>query len=184
MKDKTPHNCIFCGSQISGSHPNERIHIHRWVKASHNNSKREKTTVDLPTCALCHKKFHPYSKVLFRFAAGTSIIAVICVLFSFIQRDIFSVSLFDGIIWFVFCAGGAALFTYFGYILAFKLFDDAFTASVKVKPYNDLPIVKYVIENGFVDENDEKYKIIRVEDEGFVSFLEFRNVLKNKYQVK
>ncbi|MBQ5474978.1 MAG: hypothetical protein IIT65_09880 [Lachnospiraceae bacterium] len=93
-------------------------------------------------------------------------------------------SLFDGIIWFVFCAGGAALFTYSGYILAFKLFDDAFTASVKVKPYNDLPIVKYVIENGFVDENDEKYKIISVEDEGFVSFLEFRNVLKNKYQAK
>ena len=184
MKDKIPHNCIFCGSPISGSHPNERIHIHRWVKASQRNAKREKTTVDLPTCALCHKKFHPYSKVLLRFATGASIFAVVCVLFSFIQRDIFSVSLLGGIIGFVFCAGGAALFTYFGYILTFTFFDDAFTASVKVKPYNDLPIVKYVIENGFVDENDKNYKILSVEDEGFVSFLEFRNVLKNKYQVK
>lgn len=93
-------------------------------------------------------------------------------------------SLLGGIIGFVFCAGGAALFTYFGYILTFTFFDDAFTASVKVKPYNDLPIVKYVIENGFVDENDKNYKILSVEDGGFVSFLEFRNVLKNKYQVK
>ena len=42
---------------------------------------------------------------------------------------------------------------------------------------------KNTIQTG-LRKNDKNYKILSVEDGGFVSFLEFRNVLKNKYQVK
>ena len=89
----------------------------------------------------------------------------------------------SGIIGFIICAGGAALFTFFGYSLAFLIFDDTFTASVKVKPYDDLPVVQYMIENGFVDEKDENYKVVSVEDEGYIPILEFRKILKKKYHV-
>ena len=184
MKEQTPQRCIFCGAPINDSHPNEKIHIHRWIKAPQRIAKREKTNVDLPTCELCHKKLHPYSKTFSRFAVSAGIFAAACVLFGFIQRDFFSELPFYRIIVLVFCVGGAAFLTWISYVFAFDSFDEAFSASVKVKPYNDLPVVKYIIEKGFVDENDENYKIVSVEDEEYVPFLKFRDVLMDTYQVK
>lgn len=181
MKDKTPQTCAFCGSQTNGSNPNERLHIHRWIKSPQRASKCEKTTIDFPTCEECHKEFHPYSKSFLRFAVCASLIAAICVLFSFVQREMFTVSLAGGVIGFVLCAGGAAAFTLFGYIMTYSFYDDVFSPSVKTAPYKDLPVVKYLTGNGFVDENDEKYEIIDTSSNGFIPFMKIRETIKSKF---
>lgn len=183
MKVNTPQICAFCGSKANGSNPNERLHIHRWIKSPQRASKREKTTIDFPTCEKCHKRFHPYAKNFLTFATCASVIAVICVLFSFIQRELFSLSVMGGIISFVLCAGGAAAFTYFGYLMTYSFYDDAFSPSIKIKPYCDMPVVKYVVENGFVDENDEKYETIDVNCNGFTTFTTIRETLKSKFRL-
>lgn len=184
MKEKIAPNCIFCGSQVNGSHPNERLHIHRWIKTPLRTIKREMVTLDLPTCESCHKKFHPNMKYFSQLPIIAAIIAGVCVQYSFIQKDAFSGYLLGGILGFILCAGAAALFTGGGYLFTFIFFDDTFNASVKVKPYDDLPVVKYIKENGFVDEKDENYTTINTDDVGYTSFLTIRETIKNKFGLK
>ena len=178
MKDEIRQTCAFCGSEANGSNPNERLHIHRWVKAPQRASKREKITIDFPTCEECYREYHPYSKLFLRFAICACVIAAACVLFGFIQREMFTIS---GIIAIIICTGGAAIFTWFGYSLTYLFFDDTFRPSVKTKPYKDMPVVKYLLENGFVDENDEKCETIDTNSSGFTQFMTIRDTIKNKF---
>lgn len=181
MKNKILQTCAFCGSVTNSSNPHERLHVHRWVKAPQRAPKQEKTTIDFPTCKECHRKKHPYSNFFFRFAICASVIAAVCVLFSFVQRGMFTVSLIEGVIGIILCVGGAAAFTFFGYLLTYTFYDDTFRPSVKAKPYKDMPVVKYLIENGFVDEDDEKYETIDTNSNGFSQFMTIRDTIKDRF---
>ena len=123
-------------------------------------------------------------KCMSHLAIIATVIVVLCIFYSFIQKQAFSLSLLGGIIGFLFCASGAGLFTWFGYLVTFTFFDEAFNASVKVKPYEELPVVKYAKENGFVDEKDESYETINTDEIGFVPFLTFRETIKNRFGLK
>ncbi len=187
MKEKLLNKCVFCDSPVAESDAKELLEIHRWVKAPQRVSKREKTSISLPTCATCHHKFHPYmsKRILSPFFIVIAIIIVVCVVVSFIQRDLFSIyTFFSGFVAFVLCAGLALLFPLGGYFLAFTFFDDAFKASIKVDPYNKLEVVKFVRENGFVDSKDENFTIVKTEDEGYIQFLTFRDTLKERFGLR
>ena len=67
--------------------------------------------------------------------------------------------------------------------MTYSFYDDAFSPSIKIKPYCDMPVVKYVVENGFVDENDEKYETIDVNCNGFTTFTTIRETLKSKFRL-
>lgn len=93
----------------------------------------------------------------------------------------FTVSLIEGVIGIILCVGGAAAFTFFGYLLTYTFYDDTFRPSVKAKPYKDMPVVKYLIENGFVDEDDEKYETIDTNSNGFSQFMTIRDTIKDRF---
>lgn len=184
MKEKTSCSCTFCGTHISGPVSTERLEIHRWCKSPKRTARREKTSVKLPICDKCYKRLHPYrgDKLTFNPPIYFGAIAAVCVLYSFIQRDLFSIySTLGIIVSILFCAGGAFVFTWLGYILTNTLLDDAFKPSVKVKPYSDLEVVRYIKDNGFVDAEDNNCTIISTDTADYVPFLTFRDTLKDKF---
>jgi hypothetical protein len=65
-----------------------------------------------------------------------------------------------------------------------RTYDIAFNASINIIPYKDLEVVKYLKENGFVDENDENFTIVKTEDEGYTPFLTFRDTLKERFGLR
>ena len=44
-----------------------------------------------------------------------------------------------------------------------------------------MPVVKYLIENGFVDEDDEKYETIDTNSNGFSQFMTIRDTIKDRF---
>ena len=189
MKEKESCSCIFCGGYLDTKiQPKNTLTIHRWCKAPQKEAKREKTWMELPTCATCYSRLFPNlmkNRVISYIPLCLGIIAMSCVLVSFVQRDLFSVySLLSIVISLLLCVGGAFGFTYFGFFLAFELLNGAFDPSIKVKPYSDLEVVKYIKESGFVDEKDDNYKIINTNDKEYVSFLIFRDTLRNRFGLK
>lgn len=187
MKEKVSCNCVFCGTPTADSNFKEVLNVHRWRKGPKQIAKREKTSIDLPICATCHSKLHPYPymKVVSYLSLFMGIIIVACILFSYIQRDLFSIYSLGGIfISLLFCVGGAIFITWGGIFTTFTLYDSAFNATINIAPYKDLEVVKYLKENGFVDENDENYIVLNTEDIEYVPFLTFRDTLKEKYGLR
>ena len=124
-------------------------------------------------------------KAVFYLSLCMGIISVVCIFVSYIQRDLFSIYSFLGIIVsLLFCVGGAIAITWAGIYMTFLLYDTAFNASINITPYKDLEVVKYLKENGFVDENDENYIVLNTEDTEYVPFLTFRDTLKEKFGLR
>lgn len=184
MRERSTCNCVFCGAPTIDSTPKETLEICRWSKASQRMGKMEKTTVTLPICELCFRKLHPYfnERIISVVPLCFGVITAVCVLFSFIQRDIFSVDSIAGIIsLFIFVVGGAFALSWFGAFMTFMFFDRVFKASIKVKPYSDLAVVKFIRENGFTDAEDDNCEVINTSDVGYVPFLTFRDILKKRF---
>lgn len=182
MKASTTSKCVFCGSPATDSKHNEVLEIRRTCKRPRKSDKFEKTSITLPTCPSCYKKHHPFFKVESKLPLYAGLIAVACVLFSLIQKDFFSQSGFLGaVVALVFTGGAAFFFTWMGYLFTTIFFDDAFKASVKVKPYSDLEAVKYIKSNGYADADDEEQSIVNTDDPEYVPIETIREVLQNKY---
>lgn len=187
MKEDKLCNCMFCGVSISSTNHREILSIHRGCKSPKGIIKREKTFVELPICTKCCEKLHPYTHDIlgYKFPIFLGAVAVFCVLFSFFQKDFFSVySPLAIIISILFCAGGAFGLTCFGFFMVVVLFDNAFKPSIRVEPYSDLEVVKYIKNSGFVDEDDENYNIVKTNDVGYVPFMAFRDAIKHRFGLK
>lgn len=83
------------------------------------NNEQESRKDFLEDSSLCYKFF-------LRLAILASITVVICVLFSTIQRELFSVSLMSGFFYFVICAGVGAAFTFCGFFATYYIYEAAF----------------------------------------------------------
>lgn len=187
MKENQICDCIFCGAPASDSNPKELLEVHRYCKAPQKIVREEKISVILPTCNTCYKKLHPHHDNISqsKLPIYLGVIAVICVCFSCIQRDLFSVLPALGIIVFLLiCAGGAFAITWFGFIMTYALFDDASKGSVNVMPYSELEAVTYIKNNGFIDTEDDNCTIINTDDVGYVPRKTVQDILKNRYGLK
>ena len=182
MKANLTNKCVFCGASATGSKHNEVLEIHRLCKRPQKSDRIDKISITLPTCSACYRKHHPFHKIGYFLPLYAGIIAVVCVIYSLIQKDFFSGSgVLGAIFTLLFTAGGAFMFTWFGYLMTTLLFDDAFKASVKVKPYSDLEAVKYIKSKGFIDVGDNDYVVVNTEDAKYISVETFREELQYKY---
>lgn len=182
MKDNLTKICVFCGAPATAPKHNEVLEIHRLCKRPQKSDRIDKISITLPTCPACYRKHHPFYKIGAILPLCAGIIAVVCVIFSLIQKDFFSGSgVLGAIVTLLFTAGGAFLFTWFGYLMTTWLFDDAFKVSIKVKPYSDLEAVKYIKSKGFIDADDNDYVVVNTEDAKFISIQTFREELQYKY---
>lgn len=174
-------NCIFCGTPILGDEPKERIHVYRWVKNTRGGLKKERKTLELPTCNSCSKKIHPFHNKLTTIAAYVSALAPLCVLFSLIHKNTFVLSPIGGIITFVFAGAFSYGIIFFLFSLALMICDDAFQASLNVKPYCNLPVIRSLINYGYLNDTGVYPTPTDMDVKSSLQFKDIKEEIKTKY---
>ena len=171
--------CSICGS-TTGKHP-KTLNLHRWVQEPNRGAmgpKEQKLSLVFPICDNCSHSVHSQKELIEKFALIASIFLFIVITWGFIQKEAFSNNLLGGLILFVICIGVGVGITYIGYdLFTAEIFDDAFSPSCKEEPYKSLSIVKYVVDNGFVDEDD--YKVIKADSPNYVPLPEILDKVKD-----
>lgn len=175
--------CVLCGTSLDASHIFKNLHFHRWVKHNNGTIKHEKTWISLPICSSCNMKYHPNIKFYYKFVFILNLVVLLSILCSVINRELFCVNLIEAIITLVVFCGLGSVIILGGFVAAFSFYEDCYEVTINVSPYKELPVVEYIIKNGFSDINDNSHPYV-IFDEKFVSFMDVRDTIKNKYNLK
>lgn len=174
-------NCIFCNSQVEDNSLKESLRFSRWINDPQKGLKKQNIFVEVPICKQCKFKFHPFKKSYIKTAALISGIALLCQLISLFNKDAFIVNPFGGFFSLLLGGVGAFCLILFFFVLAYMFLGDAFTPSMKAKPFCDLPIVQDLAKFGFVDGNEVKEPQIISDKSANVPLLMIKDFITRKY---
>lgn len=152
METNKNSHCTFCNSLLSTSRTHS-IAVVRNVEGYGIRLRTEKIIVELPVCKNCNKKLSPfihYNKII---ALVLYVLAFICVLIGIFQKELFTHS----------PIGATFIIIFTPIVLAVSLLllgigtieiDSSFTLPLNNENYNKVDAVKFIMDNGFVLENE------------------------------
>lgn len=175
--------CYYCDKIVNDNHGYDCIDVCRKVLNPHSIPNEETIALRLPLCKDCCSKMYPLSDTFRRIQMVSAIIVVICVLFSAIQRNIFALSFFSGLIFVLVASFFGLVLVVSGYLFTEMSFDDEFKPSMKKEPYKSLPVIKYLESNGFVDKDERVYKKVDPSASDYKTVVYLRKYIKEEFRV-
>lgn len=140
--------CPFCNSFLQEKCSNERLEVYRWVY-KYGSIQKERKTIDLSICESCYRKLHPIRKP-YAIAAYVSMLAPLLLILTLCSKGAY-INFGGGVLLFVLVGGITYSIIFTLFFLAISFIQDAFTPSMDVKPFCDLPSINYLRQSGFHD---------------------------------